>query len=436
LADVIIPYRPRDVFLPFHDRKERFAVGVAHRRCGKTVSAINDKIRRAVLSDKEMYRAAYIAPFLKQAKDVAWEYLKKYSYPILAKPPNESELYVELIGGKRIKIYGADNPDALRGAYLDDATLDEYADMHPNIWGSVIRPMLADRRGSATFIGTPKGRNAFYDMYQRALTDPDWFPFMLPASQTRILPQEELDAARREMTPEQYEQEFECSFDAAIMGAYFGKEMAEADRQGRIVDDLYDPSLPVYTAWDLGIGDSTAIWFWQAAGSEVRVIDFYEANGESIEHYAKVLRAKPYTYASDFVPHDAKVRELGTGRTRIETMKGERLKPKLVPMHKKMDGINGLRVLFPRIWWDSKCGVGLEALRQYRADYDDKKRVFRDEPFHDWTSHAADAARYMGMAYREMAPAPVAHAKPMLGVMDMSFDELIAANSARESSRI
>ncbi len=241
------------------------------------------------------------------------------------------ELLIENITGKRIKIYGADNPDALRGGYLDDATLDEYADMYPGIFGSIIRPMLADRQGTATFIGTPKGRNAFFDLFERAKTDQDWFPFFLPASETGILPQSELTAAAREMTPEQYEQEFECSFEAAIIGAYYGKDMAESERAGRITDVAYDPALPVYTTWDLGIGDSTAIWFWQAVGAEIRVIDFYEASGESIEHYAKVLHAKPYKYEADWVPHDARVRELGTGRTRIETMLTLKLKPKLVP---------------------------------------------------------------------------------------------------------
>jgi phage terminase large subunit len=423
----VIPYAPRRVFLPFHNRTQRFAIGVAHRRCGKTVACINDMIRNAVVSDKPHYRAAYLAPYLKQAKDVAWEYLKRYSQPIWAKPPNESELYVELIGGKRIKIYGADNPDALRGGYLDDATLDEYADMYPGIFGSIIRPMLADRQGTATFIGTPKGRNAFFDLFERAKTDPDWFPFFLPASETGILPQSELTAAAKEMTPEQYEQEFECSFEAAIIGAYYGRDMAESERAGRITDVPYDPALPVYTTWDLGIGDSTAIWFWQALGAEIRVIDFYEASGESIEHYAKVLQAKPYKYETDWVPHDARVRELGTGRTRIETMLTLKLKPKLVPNHKVLDGINAGRVLFPRIWFDrEKCKAGLECLRQYRADYDDKARVFRDGPKHDWTSHAADAFRYLAMAYREIKPEAKAADGPVKGIRDMTWDDLLA----------
>jgi len=433
---IVIPYAPRRVFLPYHNRSTRWAVIVAHRRCGKTVATINDLIRSAVTCEKPEGRFAYIAPLFNQAKDVAWMYVKQYAAPVLGAAPNESELRVDLINGARIRLYGADNPDRLRGIYLDGVVLDEYADMHPGVWGEVIRPLLADRMGHATFIGTPKGRNAFHDLYERGQRDDNWLSVQLRASETQIVPQAELDDARKDMTPEQYEQEFECSFDAAIMGAYFGKEMAEADRQGRIVENLYDPSLPVYTAWDLGIGDSTAIWFWQASGSEIRVIDFYEASGEGIEHYARVLRAKPYTYASDFVPHDAKVRELGTGRTRIETMESLRLKPQLVPMHKIMDGINALRVLFPRIWWDRQCGVGLEALRQYRADYDDKKRVFRDAPLHDWTSHASDAARYMAMAYRQMAPASPPSSKVVTGIMDMSFDQLISSQTARESSRI
>lgn len=427
----VIPYAPRKLFLPFHERTQRFAIGVAHRRCGKTVATINDKIKRAITTDKTHYRAAYLAPYLKQAKDVAWEYLKRYSQPVWGKPPNESELYVELLNGARIKIYGADNPDALRGGYLDDATLDEYADMYPGIWGSIIRPMLADRLGSATFIGTPKGRNAFFDMFERAKADPEWYPFFLPASQTGILPQSELDAARREMTPEQYDQEFECSFEAAIIGAYYGRDMAEAERSGRITDVPHDPALPVHTAWDLGIGDSTAIWFWQVHGPEIRVIDFYEANGQGIDHYAKVLHAKPYRYEHDFVPHDAKVRELGTGRTRVETMLALNLKPRLVPQGKIMDGINAARVLMPRIWFDrDKCKDGLECLRQYRADYDEKGRVFRDAPKHDWTSHAADAFRYMAMAYKELKPEVKAEAKPILGIRDMTFDQLIAGTSS------
>ena len=410
LKRIVIPYAPRSCFLPFHNREQRFAVGVAHRRCGKTVATVNDKIKRAILTDKQQYRGAYIAPYLRQAKDIAWEYLKRFSAPICSRV-NESELWLELINGARIRIYGADNADALRGGYFDDVTLDEYADMAPGVWGSIVRPMLADRRGTATFIGTPKGRNAFYDIYERAKTDTEWFSFFLPASHTGILPQSELDAARLDMTPEQFEQEFECSFEAAIIGAYFGKELADADRHGRITAVEPAPGVPVHTAWDLGIGDSTAIWLWQAVGSEVRVIDHIENHGQGLPWYAAELASRGHRYGFDYLPHDAKVRELGTGKTRVETLQGMRRNCRLVPAHKIMDGINAARLMIPRTWFDAtKCRYGVEALRQYHAEYDDKTRAFKDAPRHDWTSHTADAFRYLAMAWREIAaeaPEPV-----------------------------
>ncbi len=380
---------------------------VAHRRFGKTVGTINDLIKRAIELKRDHGRYAYVAPFLSQGKEIAWEYLKRFAEPAIT-DKNESELWVEVCGKARIRIHGADNPDRLRGAYLDGVVLDEYADMRPSVWGEVIRPMLADRQGWGTFIGTPKGRNEFFDVWDRAQKDEaNWFAMVLRASETGILPQSELDEARRDMTPEQYEQEFECSFEAAILGAYFGKEIAQLERDGHICELPYERQLPVHTAWDLGIGDSTAIWFFQVVGSEIRVIDHYEAHGRGLPHYAGILAAKAYNYGNDYVPHDAKVRELGTGRTRIETLKELGRNPVLVPMHKIMDGINAARVSMPMIWFDrTACAEGIEALRQYRADFDEKTRAFKDNPRHDWTSHSADAFRYMAMAWREMAPAP------------------------------
>jgi hypothetical protein len=395
-------------------------------------------MRRAILSRKEMYRGAYIAPYLKQAKDVAWEYLKKYAHPVLGRPPNESELWVELLNGARIRIYGADNADALRGGYLDDATLDEYADMHPGVWGSIIRPMLADRQGSATFIGTPKGRNAFWEIYDRAKSDPDWFTFILPASETGILPDVELRAARAHMTAEQYAQEFECSFEAAILGAYYGKEVGEAERLGRLTHVGVDPSLPTHTAWDLGIGDSTAIWVFQISGSEIRIIDHYENHGQAIPHYVAELEARGYHGGDDWVPHDARVRSLETGRTRVETLASLGRRPRLVPAHKIMDGINAARLTLPKVWFDAeKCRDGIEALRQYRADFDEKTRAFRETPKHDWSSHTADAFRYLCVAWREVAGAEVPPPKPLFKLMDeMTMDDWTRGASSPRRDRV
>jgi hypothetical protein len=229
------------------------------------------------------------------------------------------------------------------------------------------------------------------------------------------------------MTAEQYAQEFECSFDAAIVGSYYGREIAEAEREGRVCDVSIEPGVPVDCAWDLGIGDSTAIWFWQAVAGEIRVVDFYEAAGFGLEHYAKVLLDRGYSYGNDFLPHDARVRELGTGRTRVETLTALGRKAVLVPDHKVEDGINAARLAFPRTWFDrERCVAGLEALRQYRADFDERTKAFKDKPRHDWTSHAADAFRYLSMAWRErnkpkLAPQPRPLFKPL---SETTWDEI------------
>ena len=267
-----LKYRPRDVFKDFHKRKQRWAVIVAHRRAGKTVSCISDTIVRAATENKPNGRYAYVAPYYAQAKSIAWDYLMRYSEP-LRKAHNQSELWVELINGSRIRLFGADNPDALRGLYLDGIVLDEYADMRPRVWGEIIRPLLADRKGWAVFIGTPKGHNAFHEVYNSALQADDWYVKTFRASQTNLIDEYELEDAKRSMTIDQYEQEFECSFEAAIMGAYYGKEMRLLTDTGRITQVDYDPIFPVHSAWDLGYSDDTAIWWYQVVHGEIRILE-------------------------------------------------------------------------------------------------------------------------------------------------------------------
>lgn len=431
----------RPAFKPYLTRQQRWAVIVAHRRCGKTVACVQDLIIRALQCDKPNGQFAYIAPLFVQAKDIAWRYLKDMSADVQVGEPNESELRVDLVNGARIRLYGADagsGGSRLRGLYLDGIVLDEYADMAPSIWGSVVRPALSDRKGWATFIGTPRGRNAFWEIYNNALSDPDWLVGNLKASETKILPDEELADARKSMTPEVYEQEYENSFDAAIMGAYFGKEVADAERDGRIREVAHEPELPVHTAWDLGMGDSTAIWWFQAIGNELRVLDHYENNGQPLSHYAAVVHSKPYRPGKAYVPHDARVRELGTGRTRVETLASLNLKPHLVPAHKLMDGINAARLAMPMVWFDAvKCRDGIEALRQYRAEYDEKTRAFKDTPKHDWTSHTADAFRYLCMAWREQRIPESEKPKPLVkGINDYSMDEAWKYREGGRSNRV
>lgn len=393
-------YLARPQFIPLHTRTSRWAVAVAHRRAGKTVACINDLLDAALRCELPDPRFAYIAPLYTQAKDVAWGYVKRYGLTIPGAKENESELRLDLPGGRRIRLYGADNYDRLRGGYLDGVILDEYADMDPRAWSEVIRPMLADRRGWAVFIGTPKGRNGFWEVWDRAGSEPDWFRVMLKASETGLLPQSELDDARRVMTPEQYEQEFECSFQAAIQGAYFGREMQAAETDNRIARVPWEPKLQVHTAWDLGIGDSTAIWFVQVTGNEIRWIDYIESSGVGLDWYVKQLREKPYSYDSHLLPHDAEVRELGSGQSRVETLQSLGLNNvRVIPAQRKEDQINALRLVLPRSWFDAeRCKRGIEALRQYRAEWDEKRKAFRERPLHDWTSHPADAAMVLAQA--------------------------------------
>ncbi len=362
-----IEYWARRQFRAFHDRRERFACIVAHRRAGKTVACVHDLHRGALLSQKLRPRFAYLSPFLRQSKQVAWDYLRAAIAPAREIGANlhESELRVDYPNGGQVRLFGADNPDALRGIYLDGVVLDEYADMDPRVWSEIIRPALADREGWAVFIGTPKGRNAFFEMWRRAQSDAGWFALMLKASETGLIAADELALARRDLSEAQYAQEFECSFDAAVLGAYYGSADAAGGGGWPRAGVPYDPAALVWTAWDLGIRDATAIWFAQVIGREIRIIDYYEASGVDLGHYARELSAKPYAYAGHIVPHDAQAKELGTGKSRLEVLAGLGLKGiTLAPIHRIEDGINAVRVVIPRCWFDArKCSRGLDALR-------------------------------------------------------------------------
>jgi phage terminase large subunit len=397
---ITLDYQPRDQFSPFHNRQQRWAIVVAHRRCGKTVACINDIIKRAVQCKLPNPRYAYLAPTYAQAKEVAWTYLKQYAEPILA-DVHESELRVELINGARIRLHGADNPDRLRGIYLDGIVLDEYATMKPSVWGEIIRPALSDRQGWATFIGTPKGRTGLWDIWEEARKDPErWFRLMLKVSETQIIPEAELRDARRTMTDEQFEQEYECSFEAAVIGAYYGKYMAAAEKDKRICGVPYQPDALVYTAWDLGMRDATAIWFAQMVGREIHLIDYYDNSGVGLEHYVNLVRSKPYAFAGHIVPHDINVKELTTGMSRYEVLEKLQMTPvRICPQHRVEDGINAVRMKLPMMWFDAtKCHQGIDALKLYRAEWDENRKALKPNPVHDWTSHAADAMRYLCFA--------------------------------------
>jgi phage terminase large subunit len=446
VLDIELEYSPRTVFQDFHDREQRWAVVVAHRRCGKTVSCINDLIYRALTEDKEHGQYAYVAPYYSQAKNIAWDYLQRYAKPVLARA-NQSELWVELVNGAKIKLYGADNPDALRGLYLDGVVLDEYADMRPRMWGEIIRPLLADRMGWAVFIGTPKGHNAFYDVYTNATKDQRWFAKTLRASQTGLLPNSELEDAQASMSPDQYEQEFECSFEAAILGAFYGKEMRVLTDAGRITTVEADPLFPVNTAWDLGYSDDTALWFYQVIYGEIRILDYHSSNGHQVSYYTDLLESKRqenrWKYGKHYLPHDARAKTLASGGKSIIEQIASKIPVeslKIVPSLSLQDGIQATRLALMRSWFDGvKCQDGIECLRQYQREYDEDKKVFRDKPKHDWTSHGADAFRMLAIAWKEedkVTPKDNSIKGIVVGKNETTLNELWKTQAPKPSGRI
>lgn len=399
-------FAAREPFLPFHDRDKRWTCILAHRRAGKTVATVADLLTCALATSKKNARYAYIAPYHAQAKAIAWDYLKRFSVGVAVKVI-ESELQIELPNGSRVRLYGADNPDSLRGLYLDGVVLDEYGDMRPNVWGEIIRPLLADRKGWAVFIGTPRGKNHFWEIHKQSQSD-DWLSLTLKASETGLIDKAELDDAKSQMTAEQYAQEFECEFEVPALGAIYAREMAQCKTDNRITHVSYDPVVLVNTAWDLGIGDNTAIWFYQTVRDEVHLIDYYESNGKPITHYLSHLASKPYQYGKHNVPHDAEGRELGTGKSIADLMLAAGFRPTVIPRLSVEAGINAVRVMFTRFWFDeSKCKEGLDCLMNYRRAFNARLGEFKDETVHDWASHGADAFRYLAIAHSEQKKPPV-----------------------------
>ncbi len=402
-------YIPRELQAKLHNELNRFNVLVMHRRFGKTVFAINEMIDQGLRCARKNPQFAYIAPTYKQAKMVAWEYLIDFTKNIPGMEINKSELSVTIPRpdrGDKIKymLLGADSPDALRGIYLDGAILDEYAQCDPIIWGQIIRPALSDRKGWAIFIGTPKGMNHFHKIYTVAQGLDNWYTQMYKASETGVVDAEELVDARATMSEEEYNQEYECDFTAAIMGSYYGNLLNELrdHKVPRITNVQYDPSVPVDTYWDLGIGDTTAIWFRQRIGSEYRYIDYEEHGGEGLAFYAKLVKDKPYAYGRHVLPHDGAARELGTGRTRQETLLKLGLRTEIQKRQAVDDGIQACRNILPLSWFDAeKCVRGLDCLSNYQREWDSKLDMFKNKPKHDWASNGADAFRISALDNRK-----------------------------------
>ena len=445
---VVIPYAPRSWAKKLHASYRRWSALVLHRRAGKTTAILNHHQRAAMDDSWEMARLRsllpnageaflrpllkrrvywHVMPTLKQAKLVAWDMLKEFSAPIPGVKQNNSELLVTYPNGNKLQLIGADDPDSLRGPALSGLSLDEYSQISTRVFGEILSKALADHLGYAIFSGTIKGKDQLFDTYQAAKDNESWYAVWQNvdvslqteagptiAALTQAMEDDRKLVRDHVMTQAEFDQEWYLSPEAAIKGAIYGTEMAAARTQGRICRVPFDPALPVDTDWDLGIGDAMSCWFSQSLRSgEVRLIDYYENSGQGIPHYAQMLRdraeQKGYVYGKHWGPHDIAVRELGTGKTRIQTFKEHgytfQITPRLTQTGRGEveEGINAARLLLARCWFDEQgCEDGLEALRHYRRDYNTRLDEFKPEPVHDWASHGADAFR--GLAVRHQVP--------------------------------
>ena len=401
-----IPYTPRKFQNYLHQRIRdyRWSVLVCHRRFGKTVCMINHLLMAALTSKVSNPRYAYIAPTFKQAKSIAWDYIKQFTHKIPGVRFNETELRVDLPNKARITLLGSENCDGLRGIYLDGCVIDEYANVNDRLFPEIIRPALSDRKGFCIFIGTPQGmNNNFYELFQHAKGADDWFYFKAKASETKVVDQDELTKAKEVMGENKFKQEFECDWIANIEGSIYGKTLAKMENQRQITRVPYDPSLPVNTAWDLGVSDHSAIIFFQQLGRSINIIDYHEERGQGMPHFIELVKNKEYIYKDHFAPHDIEVTDFSNGKTRREVAYQLGIRFKVVPKIPLEDGIHATTMTLPRCWIDTDhCKKLIDALRHYHRKYIDKNRMFRSKPVHDWSSHACDAMRYLAVGLQEI----------------------------------
>ena len=416
MINIKIDYKPRNWAKEFHNSAKRWLVLVLHRRAGKTVAVVNHLQRSALQVPNSVY--AYIAPTYKQAKRIAWEMFKKYSQNIPGIDYNEGELIVKYPNGSLIYLFGSENVDSLRGLALWGGAQDESSQQPSNLFSEVISKCLSDHLGYWIWMGTPKGKNEFYKTYQLAVKSDDHFSMFKTIDDTlgveigetidnlRIALEDDRKLVELgQMTQEEFEQEWYCSFEAAIKGAYYAKQIGKARQDNRIKLVPYDEILKVHTVWDLGIGSNLAIGFYQRLSSEIRMIDYWQGTEkDGIPQAIKMLQEKTYIYGKHFAPHDVRATEQGTGLSRKETAEKLGINFEIIPSLSVDDGINAGRLFFQRLWIDEKnCAYWLDAISQYRQEWDDTKGMFNDKPYHDWTSHPADVHRYAALVENQMS---------------------------------
>ena len=416
--EIIIPhnYKPRPYQMGLWDAmindKKKRAIYVWHRRAGKDLLALNRILYSAMFEAVGTYW--HIFPSYAQGAKSVWQetnsegrkYIDYIPQELIAKK-NEKELKITLKNGSIYQIVGSDNPDSLRGAGIKGAVFSEYAEQDPRAWGT-IQPMLLENNGWAMFNFTPKGQNHAYELYKMAQKMPEvWHSEIKTAEETGVFTQQQLEQVKAEILSEGktldfFNQEFLCSFNNPIEGAYYSKIIDDIDKQGRIGNYPYDPALPVYTFWDLGVGDATTIWFAQFIGNEVRIIDYIEDNNRGMNTYIKEVKDKPYIYEQHYAPHDIQIREFTNGKSRLETALELGLRFMIAPKLSIEDGIDAVRAILPKCFFNEPTTRrGLLTIKNYKKEFDNKNNTFKLQPKHDWASHGADAFRYLAVSYRE-----------------------------------
>ena len=429
-------YTPRDRVVAFHQRKQRFAFLIAHRRFGKTVCCVAELIIRALYTTKKQAQYAYVCPFRTQAKAVAWNYLVSMTQGI-ATDVKVSELSITLPNGAKIWLSGSDNVNALRGLYLDGVVVDEHAQCRADLLEAVLMPCLLDRKGWLVIIGTAFGRlNQFFHYYEKAKEDPEWYFDDIKVYDSGVIPNDEIDRIKAAVSEAKFNQEFQNDFSAELVGTYYASIMNEIERDGHITNEVkWSPDLDVQVAFDIGRGDNTVAWFWQESSVGIHFIDFYTNNGQQAEHYIDMLKTKPYRYSRVHLPHDAKAKTFATHKSALEQFmdgfESTDTQINIVPSLSVEDGIEAARQVLKRSYFDAeKCYYGVECLRVYRKKWDAVNQCFMKTPLHDYSSDAADSFRYASiMANKKFKPAPLPHesiANALVSSREITMDGLFA----------
>lgn len=416
VGEIRIPYNyePREYQVPFlraMDEGCRRACLVWHRRAGKDKTVLNFVVKEALRRVGNYY---YFFPTYNQGRKVLWDGRDKDGFSFLSHIPkevmggdvNNTEMKIPLMNGSLIQVVGSDNIDTVVGTNPVGCVFSEYSLSDPRGW-DFVRPILRENGGWAVFVYTPRGKNHGHDLYMMAKGNEEWFCEVLTVRDTYgrggTVSSGDVEAERRAgMKENLIEQEFYCSFEAAVENAVFGDQLYEMRREGRIGRVPYQAGVLVDTYWDLGWDDATTIWFVQTVRGEVRCIDYYEGRGVSLDHYVKVVKERPYVYGRHVMPHDAGYKDMKTGKSVQEIGWEMGFGVEIGEKLRKEDQINAARMMMNRVWMDEvKCGKGIDALASYQFGYDDEKKVLSRAPIHNWASHAADSFMLMAVGLRE-----------------------------------